>query len=115
MSQGYRIPITAITVFGASLLLTITVGIVLYLGFSQAASSTRQLYADQADTLISAMEHSLEFELKPIRDQALWVAVVHLHIAPKVGAVGLAPTRHEPSRLEPRLDPSPAIIADWAL
>jgi adenylate cyclase len=74
MSQVYRIPITAITVFGTSLLLTITVGIVLYLGFNQAANSTRQLYADQADTLISAMEHSLEFELKPIRDQALWVA-----------------------------------------
>ncbi len=74
MSQSYRIPITAITVFGASILLTVTVGIVLYLGFDQAASSTRQLWADQADTLISAMEQGLESQLKPVRDQAIWVA-----------------------------------------
>lgn len=74
MPQKYRIPITAITVFGTSTLLAVTVGIVLYLGFSQAAKSTRQLWADQADTLISAMEQSLEFQLKPIREQARWIA-----------------------------------------
>ena len=74
MPRKYRIPITAITVFGTSTLLAVTVGIVLYLGFSQAAKSTRQLWADKADTLISAMEQSLEFQLKPIREQARWVA-----------------------------------------
>jgi len=74
MKKNYRIPITAITVFGASSLLAITAGIVLYLGFSQAATSTRQLWADQADTLIGAMERSLEFQLNPIREQAKWVA-----------------------------------------
>jgi len=73
MSQNYRIPITAITVFGASILLALTVGIVLYLGFDQAVSSTRQLRADQADTLISAMEQGLDSELKPVREQAIWV------------------------------------------
>ena len=74
MTKSYRIPITAITVFGASILLTVTVGIVLYLGFNQAASSTRQLWADQADTLITEMEQSLDSRLKPIREQAIWVA-----------------------------------------
>jgi adenylate cyclase len=74
MWKNYRIPITAITVFGTSSLLAITAGIVLYLGFSQAATSTRQLWADQADTLIGAMERSLEFQLDPIREQAKWVA-----------------------------------------
>ena len=74
MNQSYRIPITAITVFGISLLLTVTVGIVLYLGFNQAASTTRQLYADQADTLITAMESSLEYELRPVREQAISIA-----------------------------------------
>jgi len=74
MSQNYRIPITAITVFGASILLAVTVGIVLYLGFDQAVSSTRELRADQADTLISAMEQGLDSNLKPIREQAIWVA-----------------------------------------
>ena len=74
MPHKYRIPITAITVFGTSTLLAVTVGIVLYLGFSQAANTTRQLWADKADTLINAMEQSLEFQLKPIREQARWVA-----------------------------------------
>ena len=74
MSEKYRIPITAITVFGTSSLLAITVGIVLYLGFGQAAESTRQLWAGQAETLIDAMEQSLASRLGPIRDQALWVA-----------------------------------------
>ena len=46
----------------------------LYLGFNQAAESTRQLWADQAETLVDAMEQSLEFQLKPIRDQAQWIA-----------------------------------------
>ncbi len=74
MPQKYRIPITAITVFGTSTLLAVTVAIVLYLGFSQAANSTRQLWADKADTLINEMEQSLEFQLKPVREQARWIA-----------------------------------------
>ncbi len=74
MPVKYRIPITAITVFGTSSLLAITVGIVLYLGFGQAAESTRQLWAGQSETLIDAMEHSLAARLGPIRDQALWIA-----------------------------------------
>ncbi|MCP4765725.1 MAG: adenylate/guanylate cyclase domain-containing protein [Gammaproteobacteria bacterium] len=74
MRVRYRIPITAITVFGTSSLLALSVGIVLYLGFNQAAESTRQLWADKAQTLINSMESGLEARLQPIRDQALWVA-----------------------------------------
>ena len=74
MTARYRIPITAITVFGASSLLALSVGIVLYLGFSQAAESTRQLWADQGKTLIDTMEQTLDQRLKPIADQARWVA-----------------------------------------
>jgi len=74
MSVRYRIPITAITVFGTSSLLALSIGIVLYLGFNQAAQSTVQLWADRADTLIDAMEQSLDARLGPIRDQANWVA-----------------------------------------
>jgi class 3 adenylate cyclase len=74
MTHRFRIPITTITVFGASTLLTVTVGIVLYLGFNQAANSTRQLWADQAGSLINAMEQSLEFQLRPIRYQSEWIA-----------------------------------------
>ncbi|MCP4470499.1 MAG: hypothetical protein GY815_07405, partial [Gammaproteobacteria bacterium] len=74
MSAKYRIPITAITVFGTSCLLAFSVGIVLYLGFNEAAQSTRQLWADQSKALIDSMESSLDARLQPVRDQALWVA-----------------------------------------
>jgi len=74
MSARYRIPITAITVFGVSSLLALCAGILLYLGFNQAAESTRQLWADQAESLIDVMETSLDARLRPVRDQALWVS-----------------------------------------
>lgn len=74
MSIKYRIPITAITVFGTSGLLAFTVAIVLVLGFGQAVHTTRQLWADQAKTLIDGMELSLDTRLQPIREQALWMA-----------------------------------------
>ena len=60
MSARLRIPITAITVFGASSMLALCIGIVLYLGFNQAAETTRQLWAGQADSLIDVMEQSLD-------------------------------------------------------
>jgi class 3 adenylate cyclase len=74
MSTRYRIPITAITVFGASSLLALCAGVLLYLGFNQAAESTRQLWANQAESMIDVMETSLDARLRPVRDQALWVA-----------------------------------------
>ena len=74
MSAKYRIPITAITVFGTSSLLALSVAIVLYLGFSQAAESTLKQLAGTANTLIDSMELSIEAHLAPIRDQARWVA-----------------------------------------
>ena len=74
MSAKYRIPITAITVFGTSSLLALTVAIALYLGFSQAAESTLKQLAGNATTLIDSMEQSIEARLAPVRDQARWVA-----------------------------------------
>ncbi len=74
MRQKSIIPITAITVFGASSLLATAVAIVLYLGLSQAARTTQQLWAGQSRTLIDAMEESLDSQLEPIREQARWVA-----------------------------------------
>jgi len=74
MSLKYRIPITAITVFGTSGLLAFTVAIVLLLGFGQAVQSTRQLWANEAQDLIDQMEQSLDARLQPVRDQAHWVA-----------------------------------------
>ena len=74
MPQKIRIPITSITVLGTSILLAVTVGIALYLGFSQAAKSTQQLWAKDSSALIEAMEQNLESQFNPVREQALWVA-----------------------------------------
>jgi adenylate cyclase len=74
MRKQFRIPITIITVFGTSCLLALSVGIVLFLGFNQAAESTRQLWAEQSKTLIDKMEQSIDSHLRPVRDQASWVA-----------------------------------------
>ncbi len=74
MPDKRRIPITAITVFGTSSLLALSVAIVIFLGFGQAAQTTRQLWAEQSKTLIDAMQESLNTQLVPIRDQASWVA-----------------------------------------
>ena len=46
----------------------------LYLGFSQAAQTTQQLWAEDSGRLIAAMEQNLESQFKPVREQALWVA-----------------------------------------
>ena len=74
MSYRYRISITVITVFATSALLTLSVGLVLYLGLNQAAETTRLLWADKSKTLIDTLQNSLGERLQPIRDQALWVA-----------------------------------------
>jgi adenylate cyclase len=74
MSARFRIPITAITVFGISSLLALSIGVALYLGLKQAAENTRLLWANQSRGIIDTMENSLTARLHPIRDQALWVA-----------------------------------------
>ena len=74
MSRPIRIPITAITTVGVTLLLLISVGSVLYLGFGQAANSTRDLWANQSDTLITAIEESLQARFQPIVNQSRAVA-----------------------------------------
>jgi len=74
MFKSYRIPITAITVFGASGLLAVTVGLVIYLGFGQTVQTTRMLWAGQAEALINGMEQSLKASLDPVKEQAVWLA-----------------------------------------
>jgi len=70
----FRVPVTAITVVSTSILLAISVGSALYLGFNRAAQSTQQLWAGQSEALIGSMEQSLAARLDPIQGQALWIA-----------------------------------------
>jgi len=64
MPRKYRIPIALVTVFGTSALLAVSVGVVLYLGFSQAAQTTQQLWTEDSATLIAAMEQNLESQFE---------------------------------------------------
>ncbi|MDJ0776982.1 MAG: adenylate/guanylate cyclase domain-containing protein [Gammaproteobacteria bacterium] len=74
MAVRYRIPITGVTVFATSGLLVLTVGVVLILGFGQAAKTTRDLWTEQSEGLIDSMQRGLRDQLQPVREQALWVA-----------------------------------------
>jgi class 3 adenylate cyclase len=73
MSDKFRVPITAITVVSTSVLLAVSISIVLYLGFNNAANHTQRLWAEQAGAIIGSMQQSLESQLNPVRDQAIWV------------------------------------------
>ena len=74
MANRYRIPITTITVFGVSSLIALSTALVLYLGLNLAVESTRLLWAQQSSSLIDGLENSLDARLRPVREQARWVA-----------------------------------------
>ena len=69
-----RIPITAVAVFGLGGLVALAVGLSLYLGLSSATENTRQLLQEQVDELLDAIEQKLHDRLKPVEEQARWIA-----------------------------------------
>jgi class 3 adenylate cyclase len=128
MFSRYRIPITAITVFGTSGLLALTVGIVLYLGFGQTMQTTRQLWAGQAEALIDGMEQSLRASLQPVREQARWLAAgitdlrdlqslddsIYGALAATPQVAGIAIIRVDGSTRRWHRNPRRAIDEDWS-
>ena len=69
-----RIPIRYITVFGVTALVAVAVGIVFYLGIVSATKNTRLLMSDQANVMINSMERNIALWLRPVHEQAKWVA-----------------------------------------
>ena len=100
----------------------------LYLGFNQAAETTRLLWADQSETLINGLEQSLDARLRPIRDQALWIAAeIHdlsdpaefdsflfgsLAATPQVAGIAIISLEGKSRRWG--RDSNPAINEDWS-
>lgn len=72
--MSLRIPIRFITVFGVTALVALAVGIVFFLGLVSATQNTRLLMSDQAETLVNAMERDIALWLRPIQQQADWIA-----------------------------------------
>lgn len=72
--MSFRIPIRFITVFGVTALVALAVGIVFFLGLVSATQNTRLLMSDQAETLVNAMERDIALWLRPIQQQANWIA-----------------------------------------
>ena len=74
VSRGRGFRITSITVIGVGVLITSAVGLALFLGVGSAARNTVALWAEQADTLIEAMQGSLKAQLDPVAQQGEWIA-----------------------------------------
>lgn len=69
-----RIPIRYVTVFGAAALVALAVGIVFLLGIVSATKNTRLLMSDQANVMINSMERNIALWLRPVHEQASWIA-----------------------------------------
>lgn len=72
--MAIRIPIRYITVFGVTALVAVAVGLVFYLGVVSATKNTRLLMSDQADIMINSMERDIALWLRPVHNQAKWIA-----------------------------------------
>ncbi len=79
-----RVPLRYITVFGVAALVALAVGIVFFLGFFSATQNTRLLMSDQAKVIVSSMERDIALWLRPVDQQATWVAQ---HVADNAYAV----------------------------
>ena len=71
--RRYRFPITGITVVGSGALVALAVGVSLFLGLSNATEHTRRLLVSRSETLVDALQHTIESRLAPVAQQARWV------------------------------------------
>ncbi len=79
-----RVPLRYVTVFGVTALVSLAVGIVFFLGFFSATKNTRELMSDQATVMIRSMERDIALWLRPVYQQANWIA---RHVADNADAV----------------------------
>ena len=75
-ARRWRVPVTAVAVFGLGALVALAAGVVLWLGLGSAAESTRQLLQERSDTVLDSLERELRSRLDPVADQADWIALL---------------------------------------
>jgi class 3 adenylate cyclase len=69
-----RIRFATIAEFGLGLFVAVAVGVTLYLSGAAGVRSTQTLLAQQAEAQLDALEHRLDTLLKPVSEQAEWIA-----------------------------------------
>lgn len=69
-----RISFTNLAVFGLGTFVALAVGVTLYVSASRGLSSTQSWIAQQAEARLDALEQRLEARLRPVGDQAGWIA-----------------------------------------
>ncbi len=69
----WRVPVTAVAVFGLGALVALAVGVVLWLGLGSALESTRSLIQERSNTVLDTLERRLETRLQPVEEQANWI------------------------------------------
>ena len=73
-AKRWRVPVTAVAVFGLGALIALAAGVVLWLGLGSAAESTRSLIQERSDSALDTLERQLRSRLDPITEQARWIA-----------------------------------------
>jgi len=71
---AFRLPINAVLLGGFGGLIAVAVAIVLLLGFKTARENTVDLLSDKAEAAIEFMVSHIDRQLRPISDQARWIA-----------------------------------------
>ena len=73
-AHGARVPITAVAVFGLGALVAVAVLVNLYLGVRAATDNTRDLLQSRATSLVDDLESRLDATMRPVVEQARWIA-----------------------------------------
>ena len=69
----WRLPVTAVAVFGLGALVALAAGVVFWLGFGSAIESTRNLVQEGSNAVLDTLERRLESRLQPVAEQASWI------------------------------------------
>src|SRR5687767_15140712 len=74
MARLKRLSFTTVAVTGLGAFVALAVGVTLYVSASRGLRSTQSWIAQQAEARLDALEQHLEAELRPVGDQAEWIA-----------------------------------------
>ncbi|MCP4431255.1 MAG: HAMP domain-containing protein [Gammaproteobacteria bacterium] len=70
----FRAPIKWVAVLGLGLLVAISLGSVLYIGFSVATKNTNELLTDKVESTLNAISSQVDKHLRPVEHQAVQIA-----------------------------------------
>src|SRR5262245_35898378 len=71
---GRRISFVTIATFGLGAFVALAVGVTLYMGNVVGVRSTQALISERAESLLNSLERRIDSRLKPVSDQAEWIA-----------------------------------------